>query len=79
VFLILCTDKINNNTNIELLISYVNLSKGNYTDNHFDLPFCLAGIVRPPYLPALRIFTFKPIFYDKPGTLLTIDFCNLRS
>jgi len=36
-----CTDKFNDNSDIDLLISFDNLSIEQYTDNYFDLHYKL--------------------------------------
>ena len=39
-----CTDKFNDNSDIDLLISFDNLSIEQYTDNYFDLHYKLQNL-----------------------------------
>jgi len=39
-----CTDKFNENSDIDLLISFDNLSIDQYTDNYFDLHYKLENL-----------------------------------
>ena len=39
-----CTDKFNNNSDIDFLISFDNLSFDQYTDNYFDLHYKLQDL-----------------------------------
>jgi len=41
-----CTDKFNENSDIDLLISFDNLSIDEYTDNYFDLHYKLENLFK---------------------------------
>ena len=44
VFGSVCTDKFNEESDIDFLISFANLSIDDYTDNYFDLHYKLEGL-----------------------------------
>jgi predicted nucleotidyltransferase len=44
VFGSVCTDKFNDNSDIDILISFDNLSIDKYTDNYFDLHYKLEDL-----------------------------------
>jgi Predicted nucleotidyltransferases len=44
VFGSVCTDKFNDNSDIDILISFDNLSIDQYTDNYFDLHYKLQDL-----------------------------------